>query len=164
MSQVPNRSTGEQSTNAIPGNRAGVEPEERKDTEPGARERTESGEGENRGARADSLDAIFQMLAAQRRRYALYVLSRHAGPITLADLADEVASLEETTSERVATSLHHVHLPKLDDAGVADYDAEARTARLADHSDRFRHYLVSAAKDERQFLGPAFEGAARTGS
>jgi hypothetical protein len=132
MSQAPNDSNGEQTAN-----------------EPAGR----------RGSRVHSLDTIFEVLVSERRRNALYALYRHAGPISLADLADEVASFEGEPTERVAASLHHTHLPKLVEVGVADYDAEQDLVRLTDHSDRFREYLTTAAADERRPLRRASESA-----
>jgi hypothetical protein len=132
MSQAPNNSNGEQTTNEPAG---------------------------GRGSHIRSLDTIFEALVAKRRRNALYVLYRHAGPISLADLADEVASLEGDPTERVATSLHHTHLPKLVEAEVAHYDAEENLVRLTDHSERFREYLTTAAADERRPLRRASESA-----
>lgn len=114
-------------------------------------------DGAGRGSRSRSLDAIFELLADQRRREALYVLDRREGPITVAELADEVATVVEAGPERVAIALHHVHLPKLADAGVVSYDAEARTALLADGGDRFHRYLHVAAVDEERFVGSADE-------
>lgn len=132
MSQAPNNSSGEQTTND-PVN--------------------------NHDSRVRSLDTIFEVLVAERRRNALYVLYRHVGPVTLADLADEVASLEGEAVERVATSLHHVHLPKLVEVGIVEYDTEEALVRLTDHSDRFREYLTTAAADERRPLRRASESA-----
>jgi hypothetical protein len=132
MSQAPNNSNGEQTTNEPAG---------------------------GRGSHRRSLDSIFEILVAERRRNALYVLYRHAGPVSLADLADEVASLEGEPIERVATSLYHTHLPRLVEAGVAEYDAEEDLVRLTDHSDRFREYLTTAAADERRPLRCASESA-----
>ncbi|WP_205427188.1 hypothetical protein [Halorussus sp. MSC15.2] len=113
---------------------------------------TGTSSGEDRSSDARSLDRIFEILAAERRRHALYVLFRRTEPITLTDLAVEVASLEAADSERVAATLHHVHLPKLVSADVAEYDAATGTVRIADPPDRFRKYLTSAAEDEHRPL------------
>lgn len=117
-------------------------------------------DGAGRGSRSRPLDAIFELLVAQRRREVLYVLYRRPGPITVSELTDEVASVEETPPERVATALHHVHLPKLDERGVVNYDAEAGTVRLVDDSNRLYRYLRAAAADEGRFLGSADDGVA----
>lgn len=73
-----------------------------------------------------------QLLAAERRRAALDVLAGRTTPAALTDVARALAEQEaaddpdEAAVERVAVTLHHVHLPRLDAAGVADYDPETR--------------------------------------
>lgn len=73
-----------------------------------------------------------RLLEVDRRRYALAALSEHEGPVDLDDLAADVAAREEGVDEddpsvldTMATALHHIHLPKLSDAGVVDYDPRA---------------------------------------
>jgi len=73
-----------------------------------------------------------RMLAAERRRTALAVLAGRTGPVDLEDLAAEIAARERerTGSDgdspgRVATTLHHVHLPQIADLGIIDYDPDA---------------------------------------
>lgn len=138
MSQDADTSTGEQPTNASPGG--------------------------DRGLRVRSLDTIFELLVSSRRRSALYVLYRSDGPVALSDLVAEVASMEDVAPERIATALHQVHLPKLADAGVVEYDTEAETARLLTLSERFRRYLTTAADDEDRPVRRADETAASSGS
>ncbi|WP_226012188.1 DUF7344 domain-containing protein [Halomicrobium salinisoli] len=84
-------------------------------------------------AREDTLDAYFTVLSNQRRRLALDCLQEYETPIALADLADEVAVREydspvtEIPAEEVKeiyVSLYHVHVPRLEDAGLAEYDQD----------------------------------------
>lgn len=133
MSQRPNRLAGGQPTNTLP--------------------------GDAHGSRGRSLDAVFETLASERRRNALYVLYQSAGPLSVSTLAEEVAELEGADAERVATALFHVHLPKLADIGVVEYDTDDEAVRLTDLSERFRRYLTSAAEDERRPLRRAAESA-----
>jgi hypothetical protein len=73
------------------------------------------------------------LLAVERRRVTLDVLTNEFVPISLDDLAVAVAKREVNGSvatdesvERVAISLHHNHLPKLVDYGVVEYDPDER--------------------------------------
>lgn len=72
-----------------------------------------------------------RLLSAERRRLVIDVLATRGTPVELTDVARAVAVREdddgaddETTIESVEISLHHVHLPAMDAAGVIDYDAE----------------------------------------
>ncbi|SFR66829.1 hypothetical protein SAMN04487947_3355 [Halogeometricum rufum] len=72
-----------------------------------------------------------RLLSAERRRLTLDVVTNRSTSVSLDAVARVVADREtdadvpdDETVERVAISLHHVHLPKLHDAGVVEYDTE----------------------------------------
>ncbi|WP_251343082.1 DUF7344 domain-containing protein [Haloplanus halophilus] len=97
-----------------------------------------------------SKDTIFSMLSNQRRRYVLYYLHRNPGTVELRDLAERIAAWENDVSvadlnykqrKRVYTSLHQTHLPKLDEAGIVDYDRDRGTISLADRASELDVYL-----------------------
>ncbi|QLH79704.1 hypothetical protein HZS55_21465 [Halosimplex rubrum] len=77
-------------------------------------------------------DKRYDLLAAERRRTVLAVLTERGGatPTGLDELVTAVAAREgdeasAEAAERLAVSLHHVHLPRMDDLGVLDYDPGA---------------------------------------
>lgn len=81
----------------------------------------------------DAVDEVYEALSNERRRLVLTVLEEGTTPMDLPVLARRVAraetdreggSVSGSTVERVTISLHHLHLPKLDDAGLVEYDAE----------------------------------------
>lgn len=75
-----------------------------------------------------------RLLSVDRRRLVLDILEGTATTVDLEELAAEVAAREhgssavdEATRERVVISLHHNHLPCIDDAGLIDYDPHTHT-------------------------------------
>lgn len=71
----------------------------------------------------------YLLFRSERRRLVLDVLSTESTAVALDELAAEVAAREsgldaadEQAMERLKTTLHHNHLPKLADANVLDYD------------------------------------------
>ena len=88
-----------------------------------------------------SRDEVFDAVKNLRRRYVLYYLQRHSGPVKLGELAEQVAAWENDTtvagvspSERksVYSALHQTHLPKLQAAGVLQYDPERSLVATTD--------------------------------
>lgn len=88
------------------------------------------------------------LLSVERRRLVIDILVGATDPVELEVLAAEVAEREDgidafdvTARERVAISLHHNHLPRLDDAGIAAYDSDD-------------HVVDPAKMPNRRFDGP----------
>lgn len=107
-------------------------------------------------ASVPTLDSLLDALTDQRRRFALRCLSEYDTPMTLADLADEVAVREQERplSEipaddvmQVYLSLYHAHVPKLVDAGVAEYSQEQDMVDF-EESDRVERLLDTLPLDE----------------
>ncbi|WP_123623273.1 hypothetical protein [Halorubrum sp. CSM-61] len=93
-------------------------------------------------ASPESLDAVFDALADDRRRTILDVLSHQIGRIHVETLARELGARErgvaesdisEASVEEVLTRLRHVDLPHLAEAGLVRHDPEARTVAYAGH-------------------------------
>lgn len=81
---------------------------------------------------AEDLDEVFDVLAHRYRRVIIGELD-WGEPQTLDDLVAMVADGDDSaTAADVRVSLVHTHLPKLADAGVITYDAEAKVAELDD--------------------------------
>jgi hypothetical protein len=75
-----------------------------------------------------SADERYRVLSAERRRLTLDVVADRTAPVGLDDVArrETDADVPDAAAvERVAVSLHHVHLPKLSDAGVVQYDPDS---------------------------------------
>lgn len=92
-------------------------------------------------------DDLFDALAHGRRRRVLRSLAAARLPVDVEALARDVAAREHGGSadsretvpaeavERVHVSLHHAHLPKLDAAGLVDYDADQNVVVAAESPD-----------------------------
>ena len=67
------------------------------------------------------LDLAFEALANERRRTLIVELFDATNEIPVEELVAKLAGPEADERE-IAVSLYHVHLPKLDDMGVIDWD------------------------------------------
>lgn len=83
-----------------------------------------------------SWDAVFDVLSNQRRRETLRYLLDASGSVTLGDLAEHIASIENDKPEealssserkRVYISLYQAHLPKMDQVGIIKFDQSRKT-------------------------------------
>lgn len=84
---------------------------------------------------------MYKMLANQRRRYTIHYLKEQDGTVPLGLLAEQVSAWEHDTSldqitsnerKAVYTALQQRHLPKLDDAGIVNFDKRAGTVEPTD--------------------------------
>lgn len=90
--------------------------------------------------RALDPDTAFALLSNQRRRHVLCLLAERDEELPLGDVAREIAArmndvepeaVEEGTYRSVYVALYQNHVPRLDEVGVVEYDADERTARIA---------------------------------
>lgn len=97
-----------------------------------------------------SQDQVFEVLKSPRRRYALYYLKQVGGKAELAEITEQVAAWENEITpsqlasdqrKRVYISLYQTHMPKLDDAGVVEYDQGRGVVELAENARELDVYL-----------------------
>lgn len=93
---------------------------------------------------ADALDAMFDVLSADRRRHTLQYLVETDATVPLSKLATAVATAETGESsastdaqQQVAIDLHHRHLPKLADEGLISYDVDANLTTVTETGRKF---------------------------
>ena len=93
---------------------------------------------------------IFDVLQNQRRRYVLEYLKRYEEPVSLSDLAMQVAAweyqtpLEEVTDDqkkRVYTTLQQTHLERMEEAGIVEYDTGENVVTRTPYTDELTIYL-----------------------
>lgn len=104
-----------------------------------------------------SPDLVFEILSNTRRRMVLRYLRRYDGLVSVEELVSEIAALqngvdvEDLTQQqrkRVYVSLYQTHLPKLEEAGLIEYDDDAGEVRLTDHAGDIDMYLTAAPEPE----------------
>lgn len=91
-----------------------------------------------------SVDELFDVLTEARRRSVLSILEGRRTSMEVEELAHAVAvrendvasaTVSEATAHEVHVTLHHVHLPKLDEATLVNYDRDDRTVAPTDTTD-----------------------------
>jgi hypothetical protein len=153
--------TRQSETTADPGGTASADPATASSAaEPGAGG-TPSSDGDTDGPAATAaedspptpalpLDQTFEILKNQRRRYVLQYLDDADGPVSLSDLAEQIAAWENgkevreiTSSERkrVYVGLYQCHLPKMAGMDVISFNKPRGIIEPGEHIDAFDQYL-----------------------
>jgi len=98
-------------------------------------------------------DDIFHVLQCRRRRLVLKYLHEYSGdePADMSDIAEHIAALEHDTTvdalrskqrQRVYIALYQSHLPKMDDAGVVEYNQDRGLVEPTPLASAFDRYLA----------------------
>lgn len=102
------------------------------------------------------LDVVFDLLSNERRRRVLRFLCGESASTTLGELAEYVAAIENGKSVRALSSaerkrvyivLYQCHLPKLDDAGVIEFDENRKTIESGENLPILLNYLFTERDD-----------------
>jgi len=146
-------------------------------TQPATREAGESTEAvsgtEQAGADELSLDLIFEILKNERRREVIRYLRDHEKQVTLSDLAEHIAALENDTDvasitssqrKRVYVGLYQCHLPKMADMGIVQFNQNRGIVSLGENAPQLYQYFDNHSEDDRDwhryYLGLSGAGAA----
>jgi hypothetical protein len=96
---------------------------------------------------------IHDILRNDRRRNVIKYLQETGREVSLRDLAVRIAEIETGESpppsnirDSVYISLHQTHLPKLDDAGIVDYDSDRKTITLEKPAQQVDLYMEVVTK------------------
>lgn len=91
--------------------------------------------------------ALVETLGHPQRNLVLRTIRDRGTSVKLDELASrvEVDPGEENRQSGGAAKLHHVHLPKLHDAGVITYDADSQTVTALDE-DRLDDLLTTGQR------------------
>lgn len=104
-----------------------------------------------------ALDDVFELLSKERRRYVLYYLEHHDGPVSIAELAGVLEEWEEGSArpetddryEQVVLSLKHHHLPKAAEAKFIEYDPDEDEIQITGAPTEFEVILSVAEAIEQ---------------
>lgn len=104
-----------------------------------------------------SLETMYRVLRDRRRRLVLHHLRTEPDGVSTFDSvkkqvleweSDRESETERDVHERKLTaSLHHVHLPKLNDLGVIDYDWRTKAIRYRPSDVLETHLDIAAERD-----------------
>ncbi|QGA82407.1 hypothetical protein [Halomicrobium sp. LC1Hm] len=123
------------------------------------------------------VDRVFELLKNQRRREVLrYLEAAEDETVSLSDLAEHIAAIENDTTvqaissserKRVYVGLYQCHLPKMDDMNVVAFDQNRGTISLGPNADQLEEFL-DIGDDEgrpwpRYYAGLAAGGTALYG-
>ncbi len=98
-----------------------------------------------------SLNTFFGILSHSYRRLILLSLSQSENDLAtiddlvtviLAQKSETETSMQRTQDDAVRVTLQHNHLPKLDDAGMIDFDARSETIRYRSHPEVEKYLSV----------------------
>ncbi len=110
-----------------------------------------------------SLDLVFEVLKNERRRRVLKYLCETDETVSLSDLAEHIAAIENDKPEtalssqerkRVYVGLYQCHLPKMDDTDVIEFDGNRGTVALGDNAEQLYPFLD--ADDEQDQPWPKY--------
>lgn len=114
-----------------------------------------------------SREEIFEILSNERRRGVVQHLERVGGETTVSGLVDAVADWEHRSGASrasVYTSLIQVHLPRMDEIGVLEFDSEAGVVEPTERLDEVQLYLEYSPEHDipwaEYYLGLAAVAAA----
>lgn len=96
---------------------------------------------------------LHDVLSNERRQYILEVLYHRGRSVSVGDLSERIAEIETEESpppqnirQSVYVSIHQTHLPKLDDLGIVNYDAESKAVELNQLGEQVYVYTESVPK------------------
>jgi DNA-binding transcriptional ArsR family regulator len=98
-------------------------------------------------------DAVLESLADRRQRIILTTLPKDGEPVDRDELVTTVAgkirkySQKDVSEQQLRIDLHHRHLPKLEAAGLLEYDVDAGTVAYQGHPELDEEWLVAGADD-----------------
>lgn len=103
------------------------------------------------------LDTLLEVVENDRRRRTIQFLADHTGRVEIGDLAEHLAEQANdcpatgptsTQRKREYVALYQLHLPKLDEVGIVEYDKNRGTVEPGPHAGRATRFLDRASGDD----------------
>lgn len=104
------------------------------------------------------LDHVFEILKNERRRTVLHYLEDHGETVSLGELAEHVAAVENGTTVAQVTSnerkcvyvgLYQCQLPKMDDMDIVEFNQNRGRISLGPNADQLYEYLEEPMDSDR---------------
>lgn len=101
---------------------------------------------------AESVDGVGELVFDRRCRYAIHCLRAYQNPLTLADLAEQVAVRERgvplteiaaTDVKEIYMSLYYTQIPVLESENLVRYDQETDTVALHVEREQLSEFVES---------------------
>lgn len=95
-------------------------------------------------------DEAYDLLSNPRRRFVISYLGQRQQPVSLNELAKQVASWEndkpvaeltDQQEKRAYVSIHQTHIPKLEQVDVVEYDSETGQVSISNGARQIEQYL-----------------------
>lgn len=111
---------------------------------------TQGADGTSSEVQEIDYDDCFDLLSNHRRRFTLHYMKQSDGNVKLGELSEQIAAWENDVDKdnvtydqrkRVYTSLQQVHLPRMDNMGVIEFDDRQGVATLSDSAEELDIYL-----------------------
>lgn len=108
-------------------------------------------------------DTVFELCSDRHRRIALAILAGEQRPLTMDDIAKTIVKhtdetpLREVSGEtitNVKTSLYHLHLPKIEAAGLIEFDSDREVVEPTAQFDRVEPHLSALLDDKPELVTP----------
>ncbi|WP_123533282.1 DUF7344 domain-containing protein [Halosimplex salinum] len=112
------------------------------------------------------LDHVFEILKNERRRTVLHYLKEHGGTVSLGELAEHVAAVENGTTVAQVTSnerkcvyvgLYQCHLPKMDNMDIVEFNQNRGRISLGPNAEQLYEYLEESDEVDRPW--PLYYGS-----
>lgn len=119
-------------------------------------------QGLKKGLQSIDLDVMFDVLKNRRRRRVLEILHEQEGQTTLSAMAECLAAIENDKPremlssqerKRVYIGLYQFHLPRMDRAGVIEFDRNRGTIEACEKLAAYHPYADRARPDPRSAPG-----------